>query len=142
MSSSIPSMFRRKDFSASAVTMSTLRMPAIRPTTRNGSASRAWFLMVRRTLWSSSATMNSTSPLSRAERTTVFSPYGPWIDLMTSWTTPTAGAQQQYEKRRDDEVDAVLDELQKALHPAALDLRKNGSHSQHAGVPRPAGPQA
>lgn len=39
---------------------------------------------------------------------------------------------EQYEKRRDDEVDAVLDELQEALYPAALDLRENGSHSQHA----------
>jgi hypothetical protein len=39
---------------------------------------------------------------------------------------------EQYEERRDDEVDAVLDELQEALYPAALDLRENGSHSQHA----------
>lgn len=44
-------------------------MPAIRPT-RKGSASRVWFLMVRRTVWSSSDTMNSTRLLSRAERTT------------------------------------------------------------------------
>ncbi|GFE13309.1 hypothetical protein Sgleb_13560 [Streptomyces glebosus] len=47
---------------------------------------------------------------------------------------------EQYEEHRDDEVDAVLDELQEALYPAALDLRKNGSHSQHPkGGP---GPQA
>lgn len=39
---------------------------------------------------------------------------------------------EQYEERRDDEVDAVLDELQEALYPAALDLRESGSHSQHA----------
>lgn len=39
---------------------------------------------------------------------------------------------EQYEERCDDEVDAVLDELQEALYPAALDLRENGSHSQHA----------
>ncbi|MGX1549372.1 hypothetical protein [Streptomyces adustus] len=34
---------------------------------------------------------------------------------------------EQYE-HRDDEVDAVLDELQEALYPAALDLRENASH--------------
>ncbi|MYW46268.1 hypothetical protein [Streptomyces sp. SID161] len=42
ISSSIPSPFRRRDFSAPAVTMSTLRMPAIRPTkkgSRRGSGS-------------------------------------------------------------------------------------------------------
>lgn len=92
----MPSTFHRKDFSVSAVTRSTLRMPAIRPTTRKGSASRVWFLMVRRTVWSSSATMNSTRLLSRAERTTVSSRYGPWTWAVTveglSWWGVAGGA--------------------------------------------------
>lgn len=131
---SIPSTFHRKDFSASAVTMSTLRMPA-------NQADDEERLRVEVLVPDGEA--HGVEQLGHDEqhkavvqggendRFLAVRPLDRPDDVMDD--PDSQEPREQHEERRDDEVDAVLDELQEALYPAAaLDLRENESHSQHA----------